>query len=355
MIAQEFTRPQEKTGIVRAAHATRRLRQSVEYFLQIERRAADDFKDVSRGGLLLQRFAQIVCTLAQFPEQPCVLDGDHGLLGEIADQFDLLVGGRKELLAVNGYCADPLVFPQHRHDDKRAGAAEFGQLNRVWDAFAVCGGGTQVGSMNRLLGSDRGGQRGLRMRTKGLVGARRRKRRRRIVERGLTYQIVLDQNHRSEFGAANAGRVFEHLVEYGSQIARRRTDDLQHFGRCSLLLQRFAQIIRALLHFIEQPRILDGDDRLVRKRGNQIDLLFGERLRLDPRQEDHANHFPFPQQRDTKRRPVASQFLCVVSGVVRTNQSIRDMDTLPVDDSPPYHTASIDAYWVGLDKFVIFA
>ena len=85
MIAQEFTRPQEKTGVVRAAHATRRLRQSVKYLLQIEGRAADDFQNVSGGGLLLQRFAQIVGALAQLVEQAGVLNSDDGLGGKIGD------------------------------------------------------------------------------------------------------------------------------------------------------------------------------------------------------------------------------------------------------------------------------
>ena|SRR6516162_10428272 len=171
----------------------------------------------------------------------------------------------------------------------------------------------------------------------------------------IAQELTRPQEKTCVVRAAHATRRLRQSVKYLLQIEGRAADDFKNVSGGGLLLQRFAQIIRALLHFIEQPCILDGDDRLVRKRGNQIDLLFGERLRLDPRQEDSANHFPFAQQRDTKRRPVASQFLCVVSGVVRISQYVRDMDTLPVDDSPSYHTASIDAYWVGLDKFVIFA
>ena len=47
----------------------------------------------SRGRrLLLQRLGEIVGALAQFVEQPRVLDGDDRLRGEVRDQFDLLVG-----------------------------------------------------------------------------------------------------------------------------------------------------------------------------------------------------------------------------------------------------------------------
>ena len=39
---------------------------------------------------------------AQLVEQPRVLDGDHGLGGEVLHQFDLLVGERADLLAIDG-------------------------------------------------------------------------------------------------------------------------------------------------------------------------------------------------------------------------------------------------------------
>ena len=69
----------------------------VEHRLQIERRAADDLEHVGGGGLLLQRFGQIVGALLHLVEQPHVLDRDHGLVGEGGDQLDLLVGERAHL------------------------------------------------------------------------------------------------------------------------------------------------------------------------------------------------------------------------------------------------------------------
>ena len=52
--------------------------QRIEHRLQIEGRAADHLEHVGGGGLLLQRFAQLV-------EQAGVLDGDDSLIGEILD------------------------------------------------------------------------------------------------------------------------------------------------------------------------------------------------------------------------------------------------------------------------------
>src|SRR5262249_33045405 len=53
--------------------------------LQLTRRTRNDTQHFGGGGLLLQRFAQLV-------EQACVLDGDNGLVGEGHDQVDLLLG-----------------------------------------------------------------------------------------------------------------------------------------------------------------------------------------------------------------------------------------------------------------------
>ena len=43
----------------------------------------DDLQDVGGGGLPLQRFARLV-------EQPRILDGDHGLIGEGLQQLDMV-------------------------------------------------------------------------------------------------------------------------------------------------------------------------------------------------------------------------------------------------------------------------
>ena len=64
------------------------------------------------------------------------------------------------------------------------------------------------------------------------------------------------QIERAELGVADAHRIRQHGVEHRLKLAGRTGDDLQHLGGRGLLLQRFAQLV-------EQPRILDGDDRLV--------------------------------------------------------------------------------------------
>src|SRR5215831_3478905 len=69
-------------------------------------------------------------------------------------------------------------------------------------------------------------------------------------------RIAVVAVHCAELGLADADCVLKHGLEYGLQLARRRTDDAEDVRSRGLLLQRLAQLV-------EQPGILYGDDRLV--------------------------------------------------------------------------------------------
>src|SRR5262249_40663700 len=73
-----------------------RLDQGIQYRLKIESGAADDLKHIGGGGLLLERFAQLV-------EQPGGLAGDDGLRGGNLDQLALLVWERAHLPPLHVY------------------------------------------------------------------------------------------------------------------------------------------------------------------------------------------------------------------------------------------------------------
>src|SRR5260370_12268581 len=72
---------------VRFAETRCRLNKRVQNGLQIEGRAADDLEHIGGGGLLLQRFPQLV-------EQARVLDGNDGLIGKGLEKRDLLISKR---------------------------------------------------------------------------------------------------------------------------------------------------------------------------------------------------------------------------------------------------------------------
>src|SRR5215813_15318548 len=86
------------------------------------------------------------------------------------------------------------------------------------------------------------------------------------------------------------------------QIEGRSTDDLQDISRCRLLLQRVPQ-------FVEQPRILNGDDGLVGKRRYQLDLLFRKWFRRGLSDEDDADDVVLAQERNAECGTITGDLL----------------------------------------------
>ena len=75
---------------VTATALCRIFRDDVKHRLDIRRRASNDAKDLARRRLLLKRFRE-------FLEQPHVLDGNHGLIGEGSKKGYLFIGKRPDL------------------------------------------------------------------------------------------------------------------------------------------------------------------------------------------------------------------------------------------------------------------
>ena len=77
-------------------------RHGVQHRLNVRRRAGDDAQDFARRCLLLQRFLELL-------EQPHILDGDHGLIGEGFKKLDLRRGEGAHLDATRDQ--DPMSSP----------------------------------------------------------------------------------------------------------------------------------------------------------------------------------------------------------------------------------------------------
>ena len=58
------------------------LGDGLEHGLDVGRRARDHPEDLAGRGLLLEGLGEVVVAGLQLLEQPDVLDGDHGLIGE---------------------------------------------------------------------------------------------------------------------------------------------------------------------------------------------------------------------------------------------------------------------------------
>jgi hypothetical protein len=72
-----------------------------------------------------------------------------------------------------------------------------------------------------------------------------------------------------------------------------------------LLLQRLAQIGRALAQLVEQPRVLDGDDGLVGESLKQRNLLIRKQINFGTSKLNCSDRHSLPQQRNTRRCPVS--------------------------------------------------
>src|SRR5262249_60882210 len=96
LCAKEFVADLSRYGgLIGLTQACGRFDQRLKHRPEVECRAADDFQHVGSSGLLLQRLAKLI-------EEAGVLNGDDSLVGEVLDQFDLLVGERTDFLAIDG-------------------------------------------------------------------------------------------------------------------------------------------------------------------------------------------------------------------------------------------------------------
>ncbi len=106
--------------------------------MQIEGRAADDLEHVARGGLVFERFLEVVSALAQFAEQPRVLDSDDRLIGERRCQRDLFIGEPFDAGSVQNDDAKQRIVPEQRHSQTRAQIAPLLRFRK--SVFGIGGG-----------------------------------------------------------------------------------------------------------------------------------------------------------------------------------------------------------------------
>src|SRR5262249_12636000 len=90
-----------------------------------------------RGRLLLQRFGEIRRALPQLIEQPCIFDGDDCLFREIADEIDLLVGERTNLLPIDDDSPHQLIILEHWNTDYGSSTADRSRHTGVWLRSAI--------------------------------------------------------------------------------------------------------------------------------------------------------------------------------------------------------------------------
>ena len=95
-------------------------------------------KDFTRGRLLFQRFLE-------FLEQPHVLDGDHGLIGEGFEQLDLRRGEGTHLDATCGQCPNEFPLLTKGNDQVRCASRRRNPLH--WEIVLLA----DVGNVERAM------------------------------------------------------------------------------------------------------------------------------------------------------------------------------------------------------------
>ena len=77
------------------------------------------------------------------------------------------------------------------------------------------------------------------------------------------HSVALAEPQHHVINPTNPRGALDDGVEDRLHVRGRPADDAEHLGRCSLMLQGLPQFCVALLEFLEQPHVLDGDDSLI--------------------------------------------------------------------------------------------
>ena len=236
------------------------LQHGVEHRLQLTGRAGDDLEHLVVA-VCCSSDSEIVGALAQFVEQPRVLDGDHRLGGEVRDELDLLVGERSYLLAINPDRADQLIVFEHRHGKKRSKSAEADGCHKNRFAFDVGWFRLDIDNINRLSRFNHAAESGTWTGPLWPALPEFDKRWWHAELCSRSHGTILSTKQHAKAAVANANRFFQHRCKNWSNITGRTRDDVQHFGGCFLLLQRLITLAFKQRDFLSSSRQQTiGDD-----------------------------------------------------------------------------------------------
>ena len=285
----------EQCADVSSTQFSRRAGERIHDSFEIERRPADDLQHVGGRGLLLQRFREIAGARLHLVEQPHILDRDHRLVGEGLQQLHVMRDKRSRLDPRRADHADGFVIA---HQGREQHAAKTARSCEIPEHGRSAGLSLGVGDLRRLTIADQFedrefGERAREHTLQQFIGRRIGRR-----ERLQVHQAVDEAKHRGGKAAKQpvgaGGNRFEHRLH----IVRRTGDDLEDVGGGGLPLQR-------LLGFVEQPGIGDGDDGLIGKGLQQLDMVIGKRPRVLARNADEPDRRLVAHQRREQHAAIA--------------------------------------------------
>ena len=286
----------ENLAVFRLAKARGRSDQGFEHGVEIESGSADRFQDVRRRRLLRERFLEVAGLGLNLVEQAHILDGDDGLIGEGLHKFDLSLRVFARLAAPDHQHALNSFLPQQGRGEQRTRPIErvrgqdiFLVRENVGDAFGLARKEHSPRHRFPAGGRRRRGEESHPFRSDAGMGSGRER-------------LSIANEDRSVDTANKFDGRRDQRIKHRLQIERRAADDLEHFGRRGLLLQRLGEIARARLHFFEQARVLDGDHRLVGEGLHEVDHSRRKRPSFVANEHDHADDFAVPEHRHAEPR-----------------------------------------------------
>src|SRR5438132_7704492 len=108
------------------------------------------------------------------------------------------------------------------------------------------------------------------------------------------------------------------------------------------MFERFAELARARLHLVEQPHVLDRDDRLVGESRDKLDFLLRKRPHYRPRQSNDPNRVSLSQERHTKHSAKGVKLDKFGHSVFRIALSVWNVNYLALKHGPSGQRSPID-------------
>jgi hypothetical protein len=274
----------EQESFIRSAERHGRAHQGIENRLQVEGRPAQRLEDVAGRGLVVEGLLQLARACLHLVEQFEVRDRDDRLIGEGGHELDLTVSEWLHVRSCQNDDAEKPSLSKQRHPEHGALLSDFLPVQ----PFEL-GIGQHIRHVNGAFLERHAARHGVAIRRNRMAGQILDVGEFEVVGRREPAFPAFVAGDECVLGRAQPRRGFDDGVENRLQIGGRPADHIENVRSRRLVLERFLKAGGSILDLVEQPNVLDGDDRLVCESLEKCDLLVGERADLHPPDNERSN------------------------------------------------------------------
>src|SRR5262245_60733703 len=154
------------------------------------------------------------------------------------------------------------------------------------------------------------------------------------------------------FGFADPHGGLDKGVQHGLKVKCRSTDDFEHIRSRSLLLEGFSQLIGTHPYLLEQPYVLNGNHRLIRKGLEQFELLVAERAHLRSSYSQSTNRLIILHQRRGSNRSMTGSQGCFSTDwkLLNGGLEIKDVLQFPVTERSAGNRIPRKRHWFEIQR-----